>query len=93
RRPGFDPDELTVLDAEHRVLYLACDGVQTDRALATLLSRTTKRDVGAGEVETLLQPLVEQGHMLREARSYLALGLPLSTEFDDALRESAPTAD
>lgn len=93
RRPGFDPDELTVLDAEHRVLYLACDGVQTDRALATLLARATRRDVGAGEVETLLQPLVEQGHMLREARSYLALGLPLSTEFDDALRESAPTAD
>ena len=93
RRPGFDPDELTVLDAEHRMLYLACDGVQTDRALATLLARATKRDIGGGEVETMLQPLVEQGLMLREGSSYLALGLPLSAESDEALREDPPAAD
>jgi ribosomal peptide maturation radical SAM protein 1 len=93
RRPGFDPDELTVLDAEHRLLYLACDGVQTDRALATLLADTTSREVGAGEVETLLRPLVDLGLMLREGHSYLALGLPPSTESDDTLRESAPAAD
>ena len=93
RRPGFDPDELTVLDAEHRMLYLACDGVQTDGALATLLARATRQDVGVGEVETLLQPLVEQGLMLREARTYLALGLPPSTEFDDTLRGSPPAAN
>jgi len=89
RRPGFDPDELTVLDAEHRMLYLACDGVQTDRALATLLARAKQPDVvGGGEVEALLQPLVEQGLMLHEGSSYLALGLPLSAEPRDTPRES-----
>ena len=89
RRPGFDPDELTVLDAEHRMLYLACDGVQTDRALATLLARAKQPDVvGGGEVEALLQPLVEQGLMLHEGSSYLALGLPLSAEPRATPRES-----
>ena len=48
RRPGFYPDELTVLDAEHRTLYLACDGVQTDRALATL-SRARRDKTSASE--------------------------------------------
>ncbi|MFA4965621.1 MAG: RiPP maturation radical SAM C-methyltransferase [Thermoleophilia bacterium] len=76
RRPGSDPDELTVLDAEHRTLYLACDGVQTDAALAALLTRAAERDIEAGEVRTLLQPLVDQGLMLREARQYLALATP-----------------
>ena len=74
-RPGFDRDELTVLDGEHRLLYLACEGVATDRALATLLARETGRTVDHGEIEVTLEPLVEQGFMLRERRSYLSLGL------------------
>jgi ribosomal peptide maturation radical SAM protein 1 len=78
-RPGFDPEELTVLDGEHRALYLACDGVQVDGALASLLSRETGRDVGIDEVASLIEPLVSGGLMLREKRSYLALGLPIDT--------------
>ena len=74
-RPGFDRDELTVLDGEHRLLYLACEGVATDRALATLLARETGRTVDAAEVGVTLEPLVEQGLLLREGRSYLSLGL------------------
>jgi ribosomal peptide maturation radical SAM protein 1 len=93
RRPGFDPEELTVLDAEHRLLYLACDGVQTDGALATLLARATRRDVVVAEVDALLRPLVEQGLMLREDRAYLALGLPAGRPPDETLRESRPAAD
>ncbi len=76
RRPGFDPDELTVLDGEHRALYRACDDVQTAGALAKLLARETGRDVDAGEVDEALAPLVHDGLMLREGGSYLALGLP-----------------
>jgi len=76
-RPGFDPEELTVIDDEHRALYLACDAVQADGALASLLSRETGRDVGVDEVTSLLEPLVKGGLMLREGRSYLALGLPV----------------
>ena len=84
RRPGFDPEELTVLDGEHRTLYLACDGVQADDALASLLTRETGRDVGVNEVASLLEPLVKDGLMLREGRSYLALGLPAMAASADA---------
>ena len=75
-RPGFDPEELTVLDGEHRLLYLACEGVATDRALATLLARETGRTIDYAEVGVTLEPLVEQRLLLREGRSYLSLGLP-----------------
>ena len=78
-RPGFDREEMTVLDGEHRALYLACDGVQSDHALAALLSHETGRAVGVDEVASLLEPLVDDGLMLREGRSYLALGLPAGT--------------
>jgi len=72
-RPGFDGAELTVLDGEHRLLYLACEDVATDRALASLLARESGSGVDDSEVEATLRPLVEQGLMLREGRSYLAL--------------------
>ena len=75
-RPGFDREEMTVLDGEHRLLYLACEGVATDRALATLLARETGRTIDHAEVAATLEPLVEQGLMLREGRSYLSLARP-----------------
>jgi ribosomal peptide maturation radical SAM protein 1 len=78
-RPGFDRDELTVLDGEHRLLYLACDDVATVRTLASLLTRETGRSVDDAEVGATLAPLVEQGLMLREGRSYLSLGLKGAT--------------
>ena len=65
--------ELTVLDGEHRLLYLACDDVATDRALASLLTRENGSSVDDAEVGAMLGPLVEQGLMLREGRSYLSL--------------------
>ena len=79
-RPGFDRDELTVLDGEHRLLYLACDGVATERALASLLAGEKRRSVDKAEVRATLEPLVEQGLMVREKRSYLSLGLPASAD-------------
>jgi ribosomal peptide maturation radical SAM protein 1 len=79
-RPGFDRDELTVLDGEHRLLYLACEGVATDRALATRLARETGRTIDHAEVGVTLEPLVEQGLMLREGSSYLSLGLPAGAD-------------
>jgi ribosomal peptide maturation radical SAM protein 1 len=79
-RPGFDCDELTVLDREHRLLYLACEGAATDRALATLLAREMGRTTDRAEVGVTLEPLVEQGLMLREGRSFLSLGLPAGAD-------------
>jgi ribosomal peptide maturation radical SAM protein 1 len=76
RRPGFDPDELTVLDGEHLLLYRACDAVRPAVRLAAFLTRETGRAYTAGDVEKLLAPLVEQGLMLREGDSYLSLAPP-----------------
>ncbi len=90
RRPGFDPEELTVLDGEHRALYLACDGVQVDSALASMLSRESGRDIGVDEVASLLEPLVGGGLMMREGRSYLALGLASRCGTNGRLVETPP---
>jgi ribosomal peptide maturation radical SAM protein 1 len=76
RRPGFDADELTVLDGEHRDLYLACGGIRSEAQLATTLTRSAGREAGVPEVKALLEPLVAQGLMMREGRAYLALGVP-----------------
>ena len=77
KRPGFDPDELTVLDGDHLALYRACDAVQPAARLATALSREARRPCTARDVHALLAPLVRQGLMLREGSSYLSLGLPV----------------
>ena len=76
-RAGFDSDEVTVLDGGHRLLYAACSGARTVQGLAGELSAATGRAVTAGDVAELLEPLVEQGLMLREGDRYLALALAL----------------
>lgn len=76
-RPGFDAGEVTVLDGDHRFLYAACAAARPAHALAAELSSVTARTVTAEDVEALLDPLVEQGLMVSEARRYLALALPL----------------
>jgi ribosomal peptide maturation radical SAM protein 1 len=76
-RPGFDPEELTVLDGDHLVLYRACDAAQPAARLAKALSREAGRARTARDVHALLAPLVRQGLMLREGSFYLSLGLPL----------------
>ena len=73
RRPGFDSDELVVLDGDHRALYLACAAVRPAGALAKVLSRRAGRRVDADEVAEALRPLVDEGWMLCEGHSYLAL--------------------
>ncbi|HVR38492.1 MAG TPA: RiPP maturation radical SAM C-methyltransferase [Thermoanaerobaculia bacterium] len=62
---------LTVLPAEQRLLYLACDAVTDARQLATQLSRTVE------EITSALAPLLEQGLILQDGARYLALAVPL----------------
>ncbi len=76
-RPGFDAEQLTVLDGEHRILYLACATIQTAGTLTTELAHGTGRHVDAAEVQELLQPLLDQGLMLRDGERYLSLALPV----------------
>lgn len=76
-RPGFEADECTMLDGDHRLLYLACAAARPDGALAADLAAATGRSVTAADVGELLGPLVDEGLMLREGRRYLSLALAL----------------
>ena len=80
KRPGFDEEEVTVLDGEHRHLFLACDGVRNVSQLARELSVRRGSEVTTAETQDLLDEIVEQGLMLREESSYLSLALPLPSE-------------
>ena len=77
RRPGYDEEEVTVLDGEHRHLFLACDGVRNVSQLARELSARRGSEVTTAETRDLLDEIVAQGLMLREESSYLSLALPL----------------
>ena len=77
KRPGFDQEEVTVLDGEHRHLFLACDGVRNVAGLARELSARRGGEVSPAETRDLLDQIVEQGLMLSEGSSYLSLALPL----------------
>ncbi len=74
-RPGFDAEEVTVLDGEHRTLYLACDAACTAEHLAGVLAATVGA-ASAASVEEALEPLVAQRLMVREGRRYLGLAVP-----------------
>jgi ribosomal peptide maturation radical SAM protein 1 len=75
RRPGFDAEELTVLDGVHRALYLACDAARTVASLARQLGEELGTPLRDGDLEKALAELVESGVMLNEGSRYLSLAL------------------
>jgi ribosomal peptide maturation radical SAM protein 1 len=77
RRPGFDQEEVTVLDGEHRHLFLACDRVRSATQLARELSAARGGVVGVPQTVRLLAELVDEGLMLRDGSSYLTLAMRL----------------
>jgi ribosomal peptide maturation radical SAM protein 1 len=70
-------EQLTVLTALQRVLYLACDSAQNLGQLQQLIKQQFGESATAPEIEELLQPLLECGLMIREDNSYLSLAVPL----------------
>lgn len=76
-RPDLATDELTVLDGEHRLLYLACDAAQPAGALAGRLTEAAGRELDVTAIHELAQPLLEQGFLFRDGDRYLSLALPL----------------
>lgn len=75
-RPGFDTEQLTVLDGEHRLLYLACDAARPAAELAAdLTAAGSGAPLEAADVQELAAPLVEQGFLLRDGDAYLGLAL------------------
>ena len=75
-RPGVS-EQLTVLTALRRVLYLACDSAQNLGQLQQLIKQQFGESADAPKIEELLQPLLERGLMIREDNSYLSLAVPL----------------
>jgi hypothetical protein len=68
---------LIVLTGIQRSLYLACDQARTVLSLQTTGEEHGHSPISAREVEDLLQPLMEQGLLIREGNSYLSLAIPL----------------
>ena len=77
QRPGFDQEQVTVLDGDHRHLFLACDRMRSATQLARELSASRGRDVSLEETEGLLAELAQQGLLLHDGSSYLTLALRL----------------
>jgi ribosomal peptide maturation radical SAM protein 1 len=75
-RPGVS-EQLTVLTALQRVIYLACDTAQNVDRLQQLIKEQSGEAADAPKIEELLQPLLERGLMIREDSSYLSLAVPL----------------
>lgn len=74
----FHPDRAPryrVLDGERRQLFLACDGIAGQRTLLSILSKARGRPVPLDDLGALLDPLVQEGWMMRENGRYLSLCL------------------
>ena len=75
RRPAYASDDLTVLSGAHRVAYTAAEAAVPADQLGQAVSAAEGREVGAAELQALLQPLVEQGLMLRDGARFLSLAV------------------
>ena len=75
QRPGA-VEPLTVLTGVDRDLYLACDGIQRPEGLSGILRRAGAAATTSADVERCLQPLVDQGLMMRDGNRYLSLAIP-----------------
>jgi len=72
-RPAFASDDLTVLSGAHRAAYVAADGVASAEELGRAVSAAEGREVGAAELQALLEPLLEQGLIAREGARFVSL--------------------
>ena len=71
---------LQILTGELRLLYLACDSIQTRHQLQAhqLQALAAPADqTGSGSIADQLRPLVDTGLMLQDGDSYLSLAVPL----------------
>jgi ribosomal peptide maturation radical SAM protein 1 len=81
RPAGQQP--LSIVDGLDRVLYQACDAACDVRQLVTI-AQTAGVDATIDEVVARLEPLVEQGLLLRDGSRFLALAIPLGEYSPDA---------
>ncbi|MEO8076246.1 MAG: RiPP maturation radical SAM C-methyltransferase [Acidobacteriota bacterium] len=70
-------DRLTSLTGLQRTLYAACDGAQSVNSLRALAADHLGPAAAAPDVESVLEPLLECGVMVRDRTSYLSLAVPV----------------
>lgn len=68
---------LRILTGLERELYLACDGMLGAASLKRCAAAFAGQPVSFEEIESVLAPLVDEGLMLCEDQTYLALAVPL----------------
>ena len=68
---------LVVLSGIDRVLYQACDAACDVRQLVQIVAAEGQPDASVGDIAERLQPLVDQGLLLREGSRYLGLAISL----------------
>ena len=68
---------LLVLSGLDRVLYQACDAACDVRQLVQIAAAEGQPDASVGDITERLQPLVDQGVLLREGSRYLGLAISL----------------
>jgi|SRR5919199_123150 ribosomal peptide maturation radical SAM protein 1 len=69
---------LVNLPEPQRTLYLACDGIRSLHYLKQVVKEQLNQELSEGEIEEILQPLIEDGFMLREDNSFLSLAIPFT---------------
>ena len=92
RRPGFESEDLTVIDGAHRAVYLACDAAQSADNLADRVSAELGAPIAPRDVKEVLESLVNEGLMAADGDTYLSLGLRMPERSGDAAREAAAPA-
>lgn len=66
---------LTILVGLQKNLYLFCDSIRSSRQLQDFITEHSTDEEAEQDIEVLLQPLIENGLMLREGNSYLSLAI------------------
>jgi ribosomal peptide maturation radical SAM protein 1 len=69
-------ERLSVLQGLQRILYVACDSIQSLSALRRRAQEDSGRQVCADEILEALAPLEALGLLLREGDSFLSLAIP-----------------
>ena len=68
---------LTLLSGLQRILYIACDGVQSIFKLKEIAENYTGKRRTHAEVEEILSPILESQLMIKDGHSYLSLAIPI----------------
>ena len=70
---------LTILSGLQRILYTACDGIQSGSRLQRVVEEYTGRKSSIDEVQQLLKPILDCYLMIKEGNKYLSLAIPVGT--------------